>query len=412
MELTKHIEQIEKALIKEKPELVCLALKDKGKREEIKKHILEKYSYIATDETTAEIITREIVGTGIIEKIIDENKDVTDIAFDGDTLTAVGVNYYEEFIGVIDGVYVERIIQKFAAAMKKEFTPNTPRLNGVYKFFRIQALHGSNTSNGIPTFSLRIVQPQLALNSDNFEQFAPNFILDFYRVCMEIYCNTLISGRTGTGKTELQKLGVSYMNGLKDKIGIIQDVPEMFAKELFPNKKGIYEWLTGNGVTHNDLITDAMRNNFTWILVSETRNGSAYALWQAALSDHFVVTTLHAKGALNILKRMAQLAKFAPEAATMQIEYLEEQIELLIDFGWHIDKETIGNRDFRFLKEIASYEPNNSKLFFEQYFEDGKLHYKTGELPAWFKTEIKRKKIMLDFPENSTGSIELRGVTI
>lgn len=402
-----HVNKIEEGLFLSNPDLICKALTDEKAREEIKKIIKEQYRAIANDENIDSIVG-EIVGTGIIENIIRNEHDVTDIAFDGNQLEVRGVNYYEVIKDEhIDEVYVQRLVQKFAAALGKEFSPKNPKLNGVYGYFRINAIHSSNTTKG-PTFSLRIVRPRLALNVESFNKFAPNFILDFYKAAIEVHSNILIAGRTGTGKTELQKLGLSYTRAEKEKIGIIQDVPELFGKELFPDKI-IFDWLVGNGLDHNDLIFEAMRNNFHWIIVSEVINKSAYGLYQAMFSGHSVITTLHSKDALSISRRLAYLAKFAPEASTMDKKEMADEIEEFIDFGFHLENETVGKKDYRYLNEIAAFEPSNSKLMFKQKFmkKSLELHWETGELPQAFKDELNRLNIKLDFPENTNGVINL-----
>lgn len=398
---------IEDSLMVKHPELLCLALTNPEKRLEIKEIIREDYKTIVKDEATAEAATREIVGTGIIEKILAEYEDVTDIEFDGDKLAIAGVTHFKIVEDEnITEEYVQRLIQKFAAATKKEFSNNSPILDCVLGQIRLNAVHHSNTTGGT-TFSMRIVRPRLALNETNFKGFAPFFMLAFIKVSIDLYCNLLVAGRTGTGKTELQKLSLSYTRDEKDKIGAIQDVPELFAKELNPQKM-IYEWVTGNGVTYDDLIRAAMRNNFRWIMPSEIRDRAAYSLYQAMMSSHAIITSLHAKGALKIPRRAAQLAKFAPEAANMPIELLIKDFEELTDFGFYIDKETFDNRDYRFLAEVASYdEEEGSKLIFKQYIKDGAFYWETYELPASFKENLARKGITLNFPENSTGSVSL-----
>lgn len=398
---------IEDSLMQKHPQLICSALTDLEKRKEIKEIIKSDYPSIIKDDTAAEEITREIVGTGIIEKIIAENEDVTDIEYDGDRLSIAGVTHFEwvEDENINDD-YVQRIIQKFAAATGKEFSTKKPILDCVYGNIRLNAVHHSNTTGGT-TFSMRIVRPKLMLNTGNFKEFAPDFILDFLKASIEVYSNTIVGGPTGTGKTELQKLGISFLKGGKEKIITIQDVNELFAKVLNPDKI-IYEWLIANGVTLNDLLEAVLRNNPKWAIISETRDGASYGVYQVLMGDHKVFTSIHVAGALLIAKRMAQLAKFAPEAANMDVEMLEADFKQLLDFGWYIEKDTINDRDYRFLSEIASFDPEDTKLIFKQYIDfNNTLHWETFELPKSFKDKLARKGIQLDFPENQKGSVVL-----
>jgi len=400
---------LEDSLMKKVPELIVLALTDLDKRNELKEIILNDYpQFVNNDETLAEEITREIVGTGIVEKILTDYEDVTDIEFDGSRLSVSGVTHFE-FIDDdnIDENYIQRLIQKFAAATKSEFSKKTPILDCVFGDIRLNAVHSANTTGGT-TFSMRIVRPKLILNNTNFKKFAPNFILKFLNVSLgELYSNTIIAGPTGTGKTEVQKLGISFLKDGKEKIITIQDVNELFAKLLNPDKI-VYEWLTTNGVSLDLLLEAVLRNNPKWAIVSETRDGAAYGLYQVLISDHHVISSVHAAGSLLIPKRLAQLTTFAPQAVNMSVQGLEDDFKKFLDFGWYVQKETMNGKDYRYLSEIASFDPNDSRLIFNQYLDiNNILHWETFELPTTFKEKLKRKGIQLDFPENSSGTIDL-----
>jgi pilus assembly protein CpaF len=404
---------IEDSLMKKYPELLVLALTDSDKREELKEIILADYTQLVNnDKSLAEEITREIVGTGIIEKILTDYEDVTDIEYDGSRLSISGVTHFEFLDNEdINEEYVQRLIQKFAAATRNEFSTKRPILDCVFGNIRLNAVHHANTTGGT-TFSMRIVRPKLVLNKTNFNKFAPDFILDFLKVSKELYSNTIIGGPTGTGKTEVQKLGISFLKGSKEKIITIQDVNELFAKLLNPDKL-IYEWLITNGISLNVLLEAVLRNNPKWVIVSETRDEAAYGLYQVLISDHHVITSVHTAGSLLIPKRLAQLAKFAPQAVNMPIEMLENDFERLLDFGWYIKKETMNEKDYRYLSEIASFDPGDSRLIFNQFLDNNNiLHWHTYELPNSFKEKLKRKGIQLDFPENDSGTIDLNDYSL
>lgn len=408
-EIRIHLKGIEEALINEYPQLIIKSITDASAREEIKSLIQTKFKNITREnDEIIEYITSEIVGTGIIEELIQSTTDVTDIAFDGMELEVEGISSYRRIKDEsINENYVQKIITKFAAAMGKDFSGKNPILNGVFGNIRINAVHKQNSLSGT-TFSLRIVRPHLALNEDNFEKFAPSFVMDFMKAQVFLYQNVLIGGITGTGKTELQKLFLQQTRNNREKIGMIQDVPETFAKEMNPDKT-IYEWTTGYGVTHSDLISAAMRNNFRWINVTEVIDAAAYSLFQAVLSGHAVITTLHAKDVYKMPLRMVQLAKQAPEVATTSEDMLLDQIEDLFDSGWFIKKEVYKDTMYRYLNQIAFFVPGGKhKLIFQQEFRQGVLHWETFELPKSFRDECERVGFKLDWVATK-GTTELVG---
>lgn len=232
-------------------------------------------------------------------------------------------------------------------------------------------------------------------------------VWDLMRAQVFLYQNVLIGGITGTGKTELQKLFLQHTRKNHEKIGMIQDVPETFAKEMNPDKT-IYEWTTGNGVTHTDLIAAGMRNNFRWINVTEIIDAAAYALYEAALSGHAVITTLHSKDVYKLPWRMVQLAKQAPQVASTNEKDLLQDIEELFDSGWYIKKEVFQDTMYRYLQQIAFYSPDNHQLVFEQEFKQGILYWRTHALPDSILKECERVGFDLKW-EVTEGTIDLVG---
>lgn len=405
-EIRTHLKGIEDSLINAHAQLIIQSITDPASREDIKEIIRDNHKTVTQGkEEIIEYITSEIVGTGIIEELIRDNSDITDIAFDGWELEVEGIStYYRIKEESINENYVQKIITKFAAAMGKDFSAKNPILNGVVGNIRVNAVHNQNALGGT-TFSLRIVRPYLALNEESFKKFAPPLLWNFMKAQVFLYQNVLIGGITGTGKTELQKLFVQQTRPNHEKIGMLQDVPETFAKEMNPDKT-IYEWTTGNGVTHSDLIAAAMRNNFRWINVTEIIDAAAYALYEAALSGHAVVTTLHSKDVYKLPRRMVQLAKQSPIVAATNDKELLNDIEDLFDAGWYINKEVYQDTMYRYLHQIAFYAPDSPQLIFEQEFRQGKLHWRTHELPEYFLKECDRVGFKLDW-EVTEGTIDL-----
>ncbi|MFP3326270.1 ATPase, T2SS/T4P/T4SS family, partial [Planococcus sp. SIMBA_160] len=58
-----------------------------------------------------------------------------------------------------------------------------------------------------------------------------------------------------------------------------------------------------------DLVKAALRNNPTWLLVSETRGQEAYEMMQGILTGHKIITTLHAVNARAIKSRYINMMK-------------------------------------------------------------------------------------------------------
>ncbi|OWT48445.1 ATPase, T2SS/T4P/T4SS family [Bacillus sp. K2I17] len=390
-------------------ELVIDALLNEEARQKIKFKIKKDYPALFMDYDddvdVAEYVVSEIVGTGVIERLINERPDITDISYNGSHLIVESSDYkgkYENSDHIISEEYVSRVIQKFANAVGTEFVPKKPIFDGVYGSIRINAVHHQNTV-GNSTMSLRIVRPKLALNEENFNTFAPEFMLEFFKVLMVSRNNIVISGETGTGKTEFLKLLFSYIL-FEHKAVMIEDVPETHVKKLFPDKD-VLSWLTGHGVTVTDLIKAALRNNPRWIMISELRGKETYEAIQAVLSGHHVVTSLHSVDAETSPKRLVNMSKIGYQ---VDEKSLEEDIMRYFGFGCHIKRVVIKttvknnvqvNRVIRYLSKVVQYSPEGCRMVFEQKYQNGKFTYSTGSLSEEFYERLAEADLSYELPE-------------
>ncbi|HFJ9306649.1 TPA: ATPase, T2SS/T4P/T4SS family [Bacillus cereus] len=405
------VETIRNDLKTSKAELVIDAMLKEEARLEIKKIIKNNYPahFMDCDEDRLdevyEYVVSEIVGTGVIERLIKERPDITDISHNGSHLIVESSDYkniYNEADHQINEQYITRVIQKFAHAVGKEFTPKNPIFDGVYGSIRINAVHSQNTI-GNSTMSLRIVRPKLALHEGNFETFAPKFMLDFFRVLIESRNNILISGETGTGKTELLKLLCSFIK-FEHKAIMIEDVPETHVKELFPDKD-ILSWITGNGVTVTDFIKAGLRNNPRWIMISELRGMETYEMIQAVFSGHNVLTSLHSVDAETSPKRLVNMSKIGYQ---VDEKSMEEDILRYFGFGFHIKRAVVKtttqgnvkiNRVIRYLSEVVEYGVDNNRTVFEQKYRNGKFTFSTGELSDEFHEKLAEVDLSYELPK-------------
>ncbi|HFJ9454054.1 TPA: ATPase, T2SS/T4P/T4SS family [Bacillus tropicus] len=420
----KSLETIRNDLKNGHAELVIDAMLKEEARQEIKKIIENNYAahFMDYDENKLddiyEYVVSEIVGTGVVERLIKERPDITDISYNGSYLIVESSDYkeiYKDTDHQITDQYITRLIQKFAHAVGKEFTPKNPIFDGVYGSIRINAVHSQNTT-GNSTMSLRIVRPKLALNEKNFEMFAPKFIYDFFKVVVESRNSILISGETGTGKTELLKLLFSFVL-FEHKAIMIEDVPETHVKSLFPDKD-VFSWLTGNGVSVTDEIIGALRNNPRWIMISELRGREAYEMIQAVLSGHHVISSLHSVDAETSPKRLVNMSKIGYQ---VDEKSLEEDIMRYFNFGFHIKRVVVKTRDndgkpikrvIRFLAKIVEYSIDGCQMVFEQKYRNGKFTFSTGKLSEEFYDKLAEVDLNYELPKYTDELANKKGLVI
>lgn len=393
-----EVEQIRKALIASHAELVVQGMLDQDVRKSLERIVRRDFKPATKGNSDViEYVVRETIGTGVIEEILQDHS-ITDIGYNGKELIIETNDSKQRFDTnfEISDAYIVRLVNKFANANNKDFSPKNPIFDGRFQNVRVNAVHTTNTApESGTTMSLRVVRPRLALTKENFEGFAPMFIYDFFRAAAVTKSNMVISGTTGTGKTELHKM-ISGEVPFDDRILLIEDTPETFMKEMFPDKD-IYSWVTSEGVSVTQLIKAGLRNHPAWIMVTETRGQEAYEMIQAVLSGHSIITSLHATEARAIPSRFVNMAKMGYELSE---DALKEDIRRYFNFGYHIKKTKHHGHVIRYLSEIIEFDPEGDKTVFKQRFLNGVFHFETFDVSQKFKDMMEEAMVEMDFPTN------------
>lgn len=408
-----EVEMVRKSLIETNAQLVVLGMVQKESREELSNIIRRNHEAVVKgNQDVIDYIVRETIGTGVIEEIL-LNPDITDVGYNGSELIVETNNdkfTYDTNFEITED-YITRIVQKFANTNQKDFTSKSPIFDGRFENIRINAVHTQNTApESGTTMSLRVVRPKLALTRDNFNGFAPMFIADLFEKFALTKSNMVISGTTGTGKTELHKFISSYIP-FNDRIILIEDTPETFLKQMFP-EKDIYSWVTSEvgGVNVTKMIKAGLRNHPVWLMVTETRGDEAYEMIQAVLSGQAIMTSLHAVNARAIPARLVNMAKMGyqlDEAALL------DDIRRYFDYGIHIKKVRLNGRVIRYLSEIVYFDPDGDTTIFSQRLVGDAFSFETGELPISFEHKLEELGLTVDFPEKlkATRPLDLSNAT-
>lgn len=401
-----QVEQIRQSLVEEHAELVIRGMLDAEVRAELEKVVMKDYRVVTKgNEKVVRYIVRETIGTGVIEEIL-QDETITDIGYNGNELiieTNDQKRIFDADVEVTDG-YIVRLVNKFANANDRDFTAKNPIFDGRFENIRINAVHAQNTApESGTTMALRVVRPRLALTEDNFGAFAPPFMKDFFRYSALGKLNMVISGTTGTGKTELHKFISSYIP-FDDRIILIEDTPETFMKTMFPDKD-IFSWITNEDVSVTELIKAGLRSHPVWMMVTETRGQEAYEMIQTVLSGHSIITSLHATDARAIPARFVNMAKMG---FTVDEDSLTRDIRTYFDLGIHIKKVNYNGRVVRYLSEVINFHPDGDKTIFKQRFLDGKFIYETFDLPEDYIARLEDEMIDADKMNFPTGLNEER----
>lgn len=367
----------------------------------------------------SEAVLQDMIGMGMIPEIIKNHPRTTDINFNGTFLTVdtgnpktgkiiyarvddpkLAENKAFRDLPIVTNDYILSILNKFAVKEDAGFSRSNPLLNGFSGDIRVSGNNENTSSVGV-TMSLRISHPRLELNDSNWDAYAPHAVRDLLFASVIAKQNMVISGGTGTGKTTLLKYLVSPIPRT-DRVIMVEDVAETQLKTLFPYKD-IMSWLTSiqhnydtghdSGVRIIDLVQQALRNYPTWILVSETRGAEAFELYQAMLTGHSIITTVHAVNNKSMPSRFKNMMKMEYNLDDKEIE---EDLLTYMSLGIHVIRKTYPNGvTMRYPDEIVylnNEHPDGQEVIFSQQIRqiDDKLvrEYQFNKLPQKLYDDI------------------------
>lgn len=380
-------------------ELLNKAFSNAKAREELKEEIIKAKPSLVNSEEKIEYAVQQICGLGFLENIL-KDKTVTDIGYDGTKLFVVTNQAMKickpDFVPVSD---IIKVISRISATMGREFTEKSSIVDAQLGYLRLNAVHKTRTVGG-PTFAIRTTLPKMVLTKKNFNNrndkttFADDYMYDFFKACVHANCNIVLSGKTGSGKTEFFKLLGSLIHN-DEIIGVIEGEPESHFKELNPDKV-VFSYITGKDKTQTDFIRACLRDNVDWILITEVRGGDANEMMQAVLSGHGVILTLHARQAKTIPNRLVNMIQM--DYKNINEQALLNNIYDNFQIGCQLRYTKVNGYKVRYLSEVVEFNPDGtSTTLYRRWKKDGIFHSQIVNQPSERLLE-QMEEYDVDFP--------------
>ena len=289
------------------------------------------------------------VDFGPLRQFLD-NDDVTDISYSNGGqvwLKTLSKGVYRVENTGIDNTLVEKIAFQCANTIGKSFNMANPFLDAESAELRLNFVHDSIAKNGIALLvrktpaKIRLVKEKII--EDDYIRLD---IHDFLMKCVEGHCNILVSGETGSGKTEFIKYLAAHTKE-NEKIITIEDTLELHLDKIFP-KRDIVAMKTNNIASYSDVLVTCMRQNPRWILLSEVRSAEAVlAVRNSISSGHNILSTIHADKAESIPNRLYSLLE-----SNIDLEQFLRSIHRYVQLGVHV-KGYYSKEKQKFHREIA-----------------------------------------------------------
>lgn len=231
----------------------------------------------------------------------------------------------------INNALMEKLAFQCSNVMGKTFNMAHPFLDAESTELRLNFVHESIATNGIACL-IRKTPAKIRLNREKLinEKYVSEDLLDFLLACVQGHANIIVSGETGSGKTELVKYLASTTKE-NEKIITIEDTLELHLDRIFPHRD-IVAMKTNNIASYSDVLVTCMRQNPIWILLSEVRSAEAVlAVRNSISSGHHILSTIHADKAASIPMRMYSLLE-----SSQDVEQFLSTIHRYVQIGIYV----------------------------------------------------------------------------
>ncbi len=270
---------------------------------------------------------------GPIKEFLD-NDDITDISYTNNGqiwLKTLSKGVYQIDRPEINNAFIEKLAFQCSNVVGKTFNMAHPFLDAESAELRMNFIHESIATNGIACV-IRKTPAKIRLNKEKLinEKYITLELHDFLIKCVEGHCNIIVSGETGSGKTELVKYLASFTKE-NEKIITIEDTLELHLDKIFPHRD-IVAMKINNIASYSEILVTCMRQNPRWILLSEVRSAEAVmAVRNSISSGHNILSTIHSDKAENIPMRMYSLLE-----TNLELDQFLKSIHRYVQLGIHV----------------------------------------------------------------------------
>lgn len=285
---------------------------------------------------------------GLFKQFLDDD-DITDISYSNNAqiwLRSLTKGNFRTEVAGINNAVVEKLAFQCSNCMGVSFNAANPFLDAESTELRMNFVHESVATNGI-AMVIRKTPAKIRLEKQKLlqEDYVTNDIHDFLIQCVKGHCNIIVSGETGSGKTEFVKYLASHTNE-NEKLITIEDTLELHLDRIFPNRD-IVAMKTNNIASYSDVLVTCMRQNPKWILLAEVRSAEGVSAVRNSISSgHNILSTIHADKATAIPYRMYSLME-----TDLDVDQFLTTIYRYVQLGVHI-KAYYSSKYQKFHREI------------------------------------------------------------
>ena len=244
---------------------------------------------------------------------------------------------------------------------EQQFSYTNPILDVSFDKYRLNAVYSNigriNNDRGF-TFSIRIASSELKINDHNDS--IPLKVINILKEALDKGDSIVIGGRTGTGKTELQKYLLSSLKP-KTRIVVIDNVLELGLNKSFSHLDlNIWQADEKNKYTNiQSLVKNALRSNPDWLIVAESRGEEMIDVLNSVMSGHPIITTIHTYDVETMPSRMSRMVLMNEKK--MDYKDVLKDIYMHIPIYIYMEREIVDDKVKRYISKIMRISENGKR---------------------------------------------------
>ncbi len=312
----------------------------------------------ATRDELVSAVADEVLGLGPIEGLI-RDPSVSEVM-----VNAPDVVFYERegrlYLSSVrfrDEAHIMRIIERIVAPLGRRVDESSPMVDA-------RLPDGSRVNVIIPPVAPK--SPTITIRKFRVDKMTIEDLIqtgtmtrelaEFFRACVRVKLNIIVSGGTGTGKTTMLNALSSFIPDT-ERIITIEDPTELQLQQgHVVSLEARPPSIEGKGeVTQRDLVRNALRMRPDRIIVGEVRGPEAFDMMQAMNTGHEgSLGTVHANSPRDALARIENMILMA--GLDLPVRAIREQMASAIHLIIQIARFPDGSRKVTHVTEVAGME--------------------------------------------------------
>jgi pilus assembly protein CpaF len=312
----------------------------------------------ATRDELVAAVADEVLGLGPIEGLV-KDPSVSEIMVNSPETVFYEKEgrLYLSSVRFRDENHVMRIVERIVAPLGRRVDESSPMVDA-------RLADGSRVNVIIPPVAPK--SPTVTIRKFRADKMTIEDLIatgtvtrelaEFFRACIRVRLNTLISGGTGTGKTTLLNALSSFIPDT-ERIVTIEDPTELRLQQgHVVSLEARPASLEGKGeVTQRDLVRNSLRMRPDRIIVGEVRGPEAFDMMQAMNTGHEgSLSTVHANSPRDGLARIENMILMA--GLDLPVRAIREQMASAIHVIIQIARLSDGTRKITHVSEISGME--------------------------------------------------------